>query len=74
MTDPEQMAEKFWRGMAQMSEEDRQKLNRAPIETSQPPKPKGKVTYLGLLPDDDPIYTEGGWNFIMGKNLNPKIK
>jgi hypothetical protein len=33
----------------------------------------GKVTYLGLLPATDPIY-KAGWNFLSGKNLNPRFK
>lgn len=32
---------------------------------------KGKVTSLGWARDDDPIYTNAGWKFIMGKNLAP---
>ena len=32
---------------------------------------KGKSTYRGLVADDDPIYTNAGWKFIMGKNLAP---
>ena len=24
-------------------------------------------------PDNDPIYTNAGWNFLMGKNLNPRF-
>jgi hypothetical protein len=32
----------------------------------------GRATFLGWAPDDDPIYTNAGWNFVMGKNLNPK--
>jgi hypothetical protein len=31
----------------------------------------GGTIYLGLVPDDDPIY-RGGWNFLTGKNLKPK--
>ena len=33
---------------------------------------KGKVTSLGLASDTDPIY-QGGWNFLIGKNLNPNL-
>ena len=32
---------------------------------------KGKVTWKGTLPDDDPIYTRAGWNFLASPNLNP---
>jgi hypothetical protein len=47
----------------------------------QPPKPqppkqkpvKGKSTYLGFLPDDDPIY-DSGWRFVMDTYLNSHIK
>ena len=39
----------------------------------EPPTRKGKVISLGTAPDDDPIYTNAGWNFIMGKNLNPNL-
>jgi hypothetical protein len=28
--------------------------------------------YLGMVADDNPIY-QGGWKFIMGKNLNPNL-
>ena len=33
---------------------------------------KGKVTSLGLASDTDPIY-QGGWNFLISKNLNPNL-
>jgi hypothetical protein len=36
------------------------------------PQRKGKGVSLGWAKPDDPIYT-GGWNFIMGKNLNPNL-
>jgi hypothetical protein len=38
-----------------------------------PPKPKPvkeKGTYLGSVPDDDPVYRDGGWTFVMGTYLN----
>jgi hypothetical protein len=68
-TDPDQLANEFWQIMEQMSEEDRQKLRQAPIETSQP-----KSKSLGWARYDDPIYTNAGWNFLMGKNLNQRLK
>jgi hypothetical protein len=40
---------------------------------SEQPTKKGKVVSLGWFPDDDPIY-QGRWNFLIGKNLNPKLK
>ncbi|MAL18519.1 MAG: hypothetical protein CL670_12545 [Balneola sp.] len=30
-----------------------------------------KVTYKGMLPDDHPVYKDGGYNVITGGNLNP---
>ena len=48
------------------------------------PKPKSEsvtdarrkpgATWRGWLPDDDPIYRDGGWNFLAGKNLKPEDK
>ena len=42
------------------------------------PKPDSKsadrkpgLTWKGLVPDDHPIYRNGGWNFLAGKNLKP---
>lgn len=35
-------------------------------------KPKVKSISLGWAKPDDPIY-QGGWNFIMGRNLNPHL-
>lgn len=42
----------------------------------QSPKSKRKVKSIshGWAKDDDPMYTNTGWNFIAGKNLNPHIK
>jgi hypothetical protein len=34
------------------------------------PKRRGGATYHGMVPDDDPIYQNGGWNFVLGRNLN----
>jgi hypothetical protein len=45
--------------------------DKEPSVGSKPTK-KGKVISLGWAKPDDPIYTNAGWNFIMGKNLNPK--
>jgi hypothetical protein len=28
---------------------------------------------MGWAADNDPIYTNAGWNFLMGKNLNPRF-
>jgi hypothetical protein len=33
----------------------------------------GKLTYHGFVPDTDPRYNSG-WNFLSGKNLNPRSK
>jgi len=32
--------------------------------------PKTGITWKGFVPDTDPSYT-GGWNYLIGKNLNP---
>ena len=34
---------------------------------------KVKSISLGWARDDDPIYQNAGWNFLMGKNLNPRF-
>jgi hypothetical protein len=34
-------------------------------------KSRGGNIHLGWAPLDDPRYT-GGWNFLIGKNLNPQ--
>jgi hypothetical protein len=39
--------------------------------TRENPVKFGNCTYHGPLPDDDPLYTNAGWNFLVGKNLNP---
>jgi hypothetical protein len=31
------------------------------------------VTYYGMVPDDDPIYRNAGWNFLTGPNLNQRL-
>jgi hypothetical protein len=56
-----------------MSDEDRQKPAEALIEQSKPTKKVKSISH-GWASDTDPIYTSGGWNFLMGKNLNPHIK
>ena len=33
----------------------------------------GGSWYLGWAPENDPIYENAGWTFIMGKNLNPNL-
>jgi hypothetical protein len=33
---------------------------------------RGGIIDLGWAADDDPIYQNGGWTFILGKNLNPR--
>ena len=38
--------------------------------TGQPTR-KGKCISHGWARDDDPIYTNAGWNFLIGKNLAP---
>jgi hypothetical protein len=35
--------------------------------------PGGSV-YLGWLPANDPLYENAGWNFLIGKNLNPHLR
>ena len=37
------------------------------------PTKKGKGISLGWASEDDPMYTNAGWNFLMGKNLNPNL-
>lgn len=37
-----------------------------------PPQRTGKGQFLGLVPDNDPIY-ERGWTFVMGKYLTPRL-
>ena len=29
--------------------------------------------YFGWAAENDPIYTNSGWRFLMGKNLNPRF-
>ena len=48
------------------------------IQPMSKPKPDSKsadrkpgLTWKGLVPDDHPIYRNGGWNFLAGKNLKP---
>jgi hypothetical protein len=33
----------------------------------------GGGLWCGWAADNDPIYENAGWNFIMGKNLNPRF-
>jgi len=50
-------------------------LTMSPRKSKKPPKPKRvKSISLGWARDDDPIYTNAGWNFLMGKNLNSHVK
>ena len=56
-----------------MTDPDKTKGEVAPDDSwCEPPTRKGKGVSLGWAEPDDPIYTNAGWNFIIGKNLNPK--
>jgi hypothetical protein len=37
------------------------------------PVRSGNYISLGWLAANDPIYKNAGWNFIFGKNLNPRL-
>jgi len=37
-----------------------------------PPIRSGGGWSMGWAADNDPIYTNAGWNFLMGKNLSPR--
>jgi hypothetical protein len=34
----------------------------------------GRVIYEGSVPETDPRYTGSRWNYLSGKNLNPRSK
>ena len=38
-----------------------------------PPIRSGGGWSMGWVADNDPIYTNAGWNFLVGKNLNPRF-
>ena len=38
-----------------------------------PPQRTGKGQFLGLAPDNDPIYERSSWTFVMGKYINPRL-
>jgi hypothetical protein len=42
------------------------------VKTIEAKKEKAGATYKGSLPDTHPIY-KGGWNFLLGKDLNPAL-
>ena len=58
------------RNDAAMSKPKPTKPGQSPTDTAA--EPEAGVTWHGFLPDDDPRYRGGGWNFLMGKNLAPK--